>query len=160
MLRYEIVKHKYVEMFEDMLLVKYGYDAEEVWLYYHQNIFPFLSLISKEMNSETPPTQEQVRYSLYVSNDMWLACKKTFVGLRRALQGKSASMKLKAQIDLQREVFNNPNAKYIEMQSKRYDDEFTKSDDNVVELPKTLNVTVSNSKLSDKEIEDKINSEE
>ncbi len=63
-------------------------------------------------------------------------------------------MKVKSQLDLQREIFRNPSAKLLEMQSVRYDDEYKpKGQDTVIELPKTLEVTVKNVKKTDKELE-------
>ncbi len=154
-MRYEMLKETYVDKFETKILTEYGMDAEDVWEYYHKNIYPFLTIISKERKLETPPKEIEIQYALYVTKPLWRACKNTFVGLRQALAGEGASMKFKAQVDLQREVYNNPNAKYIEMQMKRYDDEYNvKGQEAVIELPKTLQVVVEDKRMSDEELED------
>ena len=152
-MKVEITLDKYVKKHGEYLTSK-GYDPETIWKYYHENIFFALPIISKERMSEAPPTYQQIRMALYIGSDMWRICKKTFRGLKSALNGKQIGMKLKTQLDLQREVYSNPNARILEMQFVRYDDEYKpKGQETIIELPKTLEVTVKNVKKTDKELE-------
>jgi len=99
-------------------------------------------------------TYEQIRNALYINMKMWKICKKTFRGLSSALKGRQINMALKAQADLQRELYSNPNAKLIEMGLLRYDEGYKpKGDVTTVELPKTLNVTYEDKRKTDKELE-------
>jgi hypothetical protein len=152
-MKVEVSLNVYKEKHGEYLLSK-GYDAEDVWTYYHKHIYWALPLISSERNKDVQPTYEQIRLALYINSHYWVVCKKTFKGLVSALQGKQIVMKVKSQLDLQREIFRNPSAKLLEMQSVRYDDEYKpKGQDTVIELPKTLEVTVKNVKKTDKELE-------
>ena len=154
-MKYEMDIDTYVGKYGKMLKEEYGLEAEDVWAYYHENIYWALPLIATERAKELKPTYEQIRLALYINRLMWRVCKKTFKGLKRALKTKEIDMKLKAQIDLQREIMRNPNAKMLEMQLTRYDDEYKPKGKEVsLDIPKSIDIKIIDASVDESTLEE------
>ena len=156
----EIDRELYITKYGDKVKERYGLDAGDVWDYYHENIYWALPLIAEERSKELKPTYEQIRVALYLNRIMWRACKATFKGLKRALRSKEINMKLKAQLDLQREIRNGANAKMLEMQLTRYDDEYKPKGKEVdVKIP-DLKINYMDASVTPDELAKKVDEEE
>jgi hypothetical protein len=154
-MRVEITLPRYKKLYQDYFdSDNVHLDIEDVYEYYHANIYPYLSLISSYRSEENYATYEQIRTALFINKEHWRHCKKTFKGLRSALKGKAVKMDMMVQAQLIKEMLNNPNAKYIEMGLKRYDEGYNPKGESVqVELPSTLKVEYSDMKKSDEELD-------
>jgi len=154
-MRIEITLNKYKKLYEDYFNQdNIELELEDVYEYYHENIYPFLSLIASYRSEENFATEKQIRMALYINNEYWKHCKKTFKGLRSALKGQAIKMDMMVQAQLIKEMITNPNAKYIEMGLKRYDEGYNPKGESVqVELPSTLKVEYKDMRKSDEDLE-------
>ena len=156
-MRTEITLDKYVKFYQGVFDKKYPeFDIEDVWEYYHNNIFPYLSIISqyRQENTDKCATHKQIQMALFINKDYWKICKSTFKGLKSALNGKAVRMDIMVQAQLVKEIINNPNGKYIQMGLERWDDGYKpKGESTTIEMPETLKVEYRNVKKSDEELE-------
>ena len=157
-MRYEISLERYKKLHQEDI-DKYKsvqLDIEEVWDYYHMNIYPLLPLIAKYRNEKDLKNYakiDQIKDALCFEHHMWNICKKTFKGLRTALMGKEIKMGLFAQATLIKAMQDEPNAKIIEMGLLRYDEDYKPKQDKVqVEMPKTIEIKIEDRNMSDDEL--------
>lgn len=157
-MRVEITLEKYKKHYNSYFdNPKVEYEIKEVWEYYHQNIYPYLSIISmyRQENQDKYANDKQIQMALFINRDMWMHCKKTFKGLKSALNGKAVRMDMMVQAQLIKEMMFNPNAKYIEMGLKRWDEGYNPKGDTVeIEMPSTLKVEIKDERKNDEELKE------
>jgi len=159
-MRYEISLERYKKLHQEDI-DKYKsvqLDIEEVWDYYHMNIYPLLPLIAKYRNEKdlkNYATEEQIKDALCFEHHMWYICKKTFKGLRTSLKGKNIKMGLLAQATLLKAMKDSPNAKIIEMGLIRYDEEYKPKGQEVkLDVPKTIDIKVVDASVNEEDLDD------
>ena len=152
---YEITREDYIEKYGEMISRKYSEDAGEVWDVYHARVEYALDLIPRFRIADDSITQKYIRIALGVSAPMWNAMVKTFTRLYQVLNADRAYSKFKSELDLMKGIRASEykNAKMLEMQLKLYNDDYIKSDEQKVELPKTLNINIDNKQMSNDELE-------
>lgn len=148
------------EEFTEEILKELNYSEEYAYklgIEYELKVEPFLNVIRSERAKDDKLEQKEIAYALGVKPSRLTKMKKVFPELEDALKVGKNIMHLKAQIDLQRGLINSGynNAKMLEMQMVRYDDKYKpKGDKSEVELPKTLNITFSDSSMTDEELDE------
>lgn len=146
--RKEMDKTKYLDFTDDEL--EYIYNE-----YYHK-VEPFLDVIAEFKLPTKGVTVKQVRAVLRISEKPFRLMRKVFSELDEALDADKSYMKLKAQLDLQKAIVASEykNAKMIEMQLKRYDDEYSSDGERKVELPDKLEIVINDVKKDDEELDE------
>ena len=157
MSRVEISYDNYEKEYGELIRTKTNFAVEEVYEYYHNNIFPILPLIARYRSgdSELYATTDQIKAGFYLADKMFKICKKTFQGLKSAMNGKAIRLDMLVQGTLINELYENPSAKYVELGLKRFDEGYNpKGENTTIELPKTLTVEYKNVQKSDEELKD------
>ena len=152
-----MTKDEYIEKYNSYFIEKYRLLAEDVYDNYYTKVYPFLSVITEFRIADESIRMRELATALYLSEHEFRAMKETFLELEQSLASKKSLMKFKSMLDVQRGIINTEyrNAKMLEMQSKRYDDEYNPngSEDNI-DIPKTIEVTIRNEKKSDTELKE------
>ena len=140
--------------------ISYNFDEEElieIYEQYKEKVEPYLSVITEFKIGTQKITDKEVRAVLQVSYHYFQFMKKAFPELKEALTSNQSVMKFKSMYDVQRGIIATEykNAKILEMQSKRYDDEYNAQGDSVeVNLPKTLEVNIVDASVDESTLPD------
>jgi hypothetical protein len=148
-----ITREEYIEQYGDVCANR-KLDAGEVYDNYVNKVQPYLSVITAFRIGDERAREDQLALALYVNKLEFRTMKQTFQELEDALKAKQSVMKLKSMIDLQRGLIASEykNAKMLDMQSTRYDDEYkVKDDGSKVEIPNTLDISIHSARLDDDE---------
>lgn len=153
---YEIDRDSYIEQYSKVLFDKYGVLAGDVWDIYHSRVEFALDLIPRFRIGKDNATEKYLRIGLGVDQKSWRAMKETFVRLQEALESDKVFNKLKSEIALLKgiEASEYKNAKMIEMLLKLYNDDYQKSDEQKIELPETISITIENKQKSNEELDE------
>jgi hypothetical protein len=141
-----ITREEYIEQYADVCANR-KLDAGEVYDNYVNKVQPYLSVVTAFRIGNERAREDQLALALYVGRLEFRTMKQTFKELEEALKAEQSVMKLKSMIDLQRGLIASEykNAKMLDMQSTRYDDEYKNKGDGVeVNIPKTLEINIKN----------------
>jgi hypothetical protein len=141
-----ITREEYIEQYGDVCANR-KLDAGEVYDNYVNKVQPYLSVVTAFRIGNERAREDQLALALYVGRLEFRTMKQTFKELEEALKAEQSVMKLKSMIDLQRGLIASEykNAKMLDMQSTRYDDEYKNKGDGVeVNIPKTLEINIKN----------------
>ena len=143
-------KEDFIEFYEGY--EKFTLDPEFVWDFYHNEVRPYLSLITDFRLQDESTTEKELKIAFGINNNLWRHLKLGFMELVNTLNSKKSVMKFKAQLDLQKGMLatQHKNPKMVEMQLVRYDDEYKKKQDGTsIQLPEHLEFTITSAKKTD-----------
>lgn len=153
---YEISKDDYIEKYGQKVFDDYGVDAEDVWTTYHARVEYAIDLIPRFRIGDKNVTEKYLQIAFGVGRNEWKAMKDTFERLQEALASDREYMKLKSEIELMKGIRNShgTNKGMIELMLKLYNDDFKKSEEQKIELPKTLDIKITSAKKTDEELKE------
>lgn len=129
--------------------------ADYIYGVYYDKIHNYRHLITKyqRTNGITIP---EICVSFGVSENTFSACRYYFKELDRLVRHKNDIMKMANEMHLQDGIALSPsNPKLIEMEARLYNDEWKeKSNDNVVNLPETLNINIYDDSMNEEDLEE------